>query len=79
VVDVVPSDVGTAAFLRNWLPRSVVRERRRRHGIDLDGLDRVAERIRVLTDTAIEPPSARPPAMAAPTTVTDEGDQHVAV
>ena len=79
VVDVLPSEVGTAAFLRNWLPRSVARERRRRHGIDLDGLDRVAERIRVLTDTAIEPPSAQRPAMAAPTTVTDEGDQHVAV
>lgn len=78
-VDVLPSGAETAAFLRRWLPRSVARARRRRHGIDLDGLDRVAERIRVLTDTAIEPPSAQRPAMATPTTVTDEGDQHVAV
>jgi predicted glycosyltransferase len=79
VVDVLPSGADTAAFLRGWLARSVVRPRRPRRGIDLDGLDRVAQRVRSLSEPSTMPRTPVRPEPAATTTTTDPGDQHVAV
>ena len=79
MLDVLPTGGDNRMLLRDWLCRSVTQPRRRRHGIDLDGLIRVAQRVRALTD--LETVAAGSPAASrtAPLRAVDQGAQHVAV
>ena len=79
VIDVVPSGADTTGSLRAWLHRSVRSARRPRREIDLGGLDRVAQRVRSLTEPGTAATAgARPDGPPVPH-ATEEGDQHVAV
>jgi predicted glycosyltransferase len=79
VVDVVPTGADTTGSIRAWLHRSVRSARRSRQGIDLGGLDRVAQRVRSLTDARSAATAGGRPDIPAATYAPDEGDQHVAV
>jgi predicted glycosyltransferase len=81
VIDVVPSGADLAAAVRAWLHRSVRSARRPRRDIDLDGLDRVAQRVLSLADprTAATADARPGPDVPVVPHATDEGDQHVAV
>jgi predicted glycosyltransferase len=79
VIDAVPSGAELTSSVRAWLHRSVRSARRPRRNIDLDGLDRVAQRVLSLTDPRTAATAdARPDVPVVPH-ATDEGDQHVAV
>ncbi len=79
VIDALPTGEDLQPFLRRWLPAAAAGARRPRHTIDLDGLNRIAQRIDALTGDPSTSAEAVPSELPAPPSASDKGDKHVAV